>query len=98
MKHTLVSVKSALISFALVTAASAYAGHPVNINTASAEDIAAALDGVGLMKAEAIVAFRTDKGAFTSVDSVVEVNGIGQATLNRNRDNILLDDQEVVEN
>ncbi|HEY8384960.1 MAG TPA: helix-hairpin-helix domain-containing protein [Porticoccaceae bacterium] len=56
----------------------------VNINTASAEEIAAVLTGVGLTKAQAIVAWRESNGAFTRVEQLLEVKGIGQATLDKN--------------
>lgn len=69
----------------LLLAISAWAGHPVNINTASAEEIADALDGVGLSKAEAIVAYRQDNGRFQHADELVNVKGIGLSTVNKNR-------------
>jgi competence protein ComEA len=68
----------------------AFATTPVNINTADAETIAKSLDGVGLAKAKAIVAFREAHGPFKSVDELSEVKGIGAATLEKNHDAILL--------
>lgn len=52
----------------------------VNLNTA---DLAAldTLPGVGPVTAESIIAWRTDNGGFTSVDELLEVDGIGEATL-----------------
>lgn len=76
-------------SFALVLAfacGAAAAAGPVDINTADAGAIASALKGVGHSKAEAIVAYRTDHGAFKSVDELVNVKGIGQKTVDANRD------------
>ena len=35
------------------------------------------------MTAQAILAWRTEHGAFTSVDELLEVDGIGDATLAR---------------
>jgi competence protein ComEA len=52
----------------------------VNINTASQAELEE-LPGVGPVTAQAILAFRTDNGAFTSVDELLEVSGIGDATL-----------------
>ncbi len=52
----------------------------VNLNTADQ----AALDtlpGVGPVTADAILAWREDNGGFTSVDELLEVDGIGPATL-----------------
>jgi len=67
------------------------AAEPVNINTATAEEIAAALTGIGPAKAEAIVAYREKNGPFVSVDQLTEVKGIGEATLRKNRDQILIE-------
>ena len=69
----------------------AHAGEPVNINTANAETLAASLDGVGLSKARAIVAYRDSKGPFQHADELVNVKGIGLSTVNRNRDFIRLE-------
>lgn len=63
----------------------------ININTASAEEIAAALKGIGMRKAEAIVAFRTTHGNFVDVEELVEVKGIGEATLHRIEGLVVLD-------
>lgn len=57
----------------------------ININTASAEELAQALAGVGGSKAEAIIRYRERFGAFESVDEITEVDGIGIATLEMNR-------------
>ena len=72
----------------LLLAANCWAGHPVNVNTADAKTLAAALDGVGLSKAEAIVRYRDANGPFVDADELVNVKGIGLATIDRNRDNI----------
>ena len=68
--------------------AAAVTATAININTASAEEIAAGLDGVGEKKAADIVADRTANGAFNSVDDLMRVKGIGQATVDKNRDKI----------
>jgi competence protein ComEA len=62
----------------------AFAGKPVNINTASASEIADALDGVGEAKAQAIVAYRQKNGGFKSADQLAEVKGIGLKTVEKN--------------
>lgn len=62
----------------------------VNINTADAEQLQRSLKGVGKVKAEAIIEYRNTNGPFTSVDQLLEVKGIGKATLEKNRDNIVL--------
>lgn len=60
----------------------------VNINTASAEQLAEALDGVGPAKAEAIVNYREANGEFAHIDELVNVRGIGLRTLESNRERI----------
>ena len=52
----------------------------VNLNTAD-QAVLETLPGVGPVTAEAILAWRTDNGGFTSVDELLEVDGIGEATL-----------------
>ena len=64
----------------------AWAGEPVNINLASAE----ALSRVGLAKANRIVEYREAYGPFKHVAELAAVRGIGQATVEKNRDAILL--------
>ncbi len=73
----------------LLTSAGCFAAQ-VNVNAASAEEIAAELKGVGDSKAAAIVAYRTKHGAFKTPDDLAMVKGIGQKTVDANRDNILL--------
>lgn len=63
---------------------------PVNINTASAAELAAAIKGVGQKKAEAIVKYRKEHGPFHSVAELAKVKGIGQATIDKNRDDLVV--------
>ncbi len=60
----------------------------VNVNTATAEQLAEALTGIGEAKAEAIVDYREEHGPFQHADELVNVRGIGLATLDRNRERI----------
>lgn len=62
----------------------------VNINTADASTLALALDGVGMAKAQDIVAYREKNGDFKSVEQLAEVKGIGAATIARNRDKVIV--------
>ena len=62
----------------------------LNINTASASDIQKALIGIGAKKAEAIVQYREKHGNFTAAEQLLEVQGIGKATLEKNRDRIYI--------
>lgn len=63
----------------------------VDVNTASAEQLAETLTGVGPAKAEAIVDYRQANGDFQHIDELVNVKGIGLRTVDRNRDRIELD-------
>ena len=90
-----VAAKAAILSLLLGLAAVAHAG-PVNVNTADAETLAAELDGIGITKARAIVAYRNANGPFTTIESLAEVTGVGERTVAINRNNILLGDEESV--
>lgn len=63
---------------------------PVNINTADAKTISDSLSGIGMKKAEAIVKYRTEKGAFNKIEDLTNVVGIGEKTLEKNKQDILL--------
>ena len=63
---------------------------PVNVNTADAETISESLQGIGLSKAHAIVEYRQKHGPFKSADDLSLVKGIGERTVELNRDNILV--------
>ena len=63
---------------------------PVNINTADAQTIAAALQGIGLSQARAIVEYREKHGPFKSADDLSLVKGIGERTVEINRSDILV--------
>lgn len=52
----------------------------ISINSASATELQE-LPGVGPVLAERIVAFREQNGPFVSLDALLEVSGIGEATL-----------------
>lgn len=60
----------------------------IDLNSADAETLARELDGIGEAKARAIVEYRQANGAFTSVDELLEVKGIGSATLEKNRERL----------
>ncbi|MGN6314052.1 MAG: ComEA family DNA-binding protein [Rhodanobacteraceae bacterium] len=78
----------AALVLALACALPAFAATPVDINHADAATIANSLDGIGLSKASAIVAWRNAHGPFKSVDDLRQVKGIGDKTLAHNRDAI----------
>ena len=67
----------------------AFAGTQVDINTADARTLAQSLDGIGLSKAEEIVAYRNAHGPFESLDDLAKVKGIGPRIIEANRDAIV---------
>ncbi len=66
-------------SVAIIQAAS------VNLNSADVETLTRELKGIGETKAKAIVEYREAHGPFSSVDELLEIKGIGAATLEKNR-------------
>lgn len=50
----------------------------VNINTASIEDLDT-LPGIGEVTAQKIIDYRTKKGRFKTIESIMDVSGIGEA-------------------
>ncbi|CAE6916077.1 ComEA family DNA-binding protein [Ectopseudomonas khazarica] len=60
----------------------------VNLNTADVATLQRELAGIGATKAQAIVAYREEHGDFATVDELLEVKGIGEATLEKNRDKL----------
>ncbi|MBL6986069.1 MAG: helix-hairpin-helix domain-containing protein [Methylobacter sp.] len=90
MKRLLVVVFAALCSFNVIAS-------PVNINTADVKTIGEALSGIGLKKAEAIVKYREEKGPFESVDDLAKVDGIGEKTIEKIKNDILLSDAVVAD-
>ncbi|MEE9396904.1 MAG: helix-hairpin-helix domain-containing protein [Methylococcales bacterium] len=62
----------------------------ININSASATEIAKAMKGVGKAKAKAILAYRKTNGDFKSIDDLTKVKGIGKATVRKNKDRLAI--------
>jgi competence protein ComEA len=59
----------------------------ININSATATELEA-LSGIGEVLAATIVEYRTTNGPFAAVDELLDVSGIGPATLDEIRDHI----------
>lgn len=53
---------------------------PIDVNTATVEDLTA-LPGIGQTLAQRIVAYRNEKGSFKSLSELLNVDGIGEKTL-----------------
>jgi competence protein ComEA len=67
----------------------AWAGS-VDINTADAATLAKELEGVGMVRAKAIVEYREKNGQFRSVDEILNVKGIGPQVLEQNKSTLKL--------
>ncbi|GLP96939.1 ComEA family DNA-binding protein [Paraferrimonas sedimenticola] len=102
MTQTISWIRTGLLAFALTfvpaslslaaegNTATAPVTDKVNINTADAQTMASKLKGIGLKKAEAIVAYRTANGEFKHLEELLLVRGIGQSILEKNQHSISL--------
>jgi competence protein ComEA len=79
----------AFLSFSI----SAFAA--VNINTATQAELES-LQGVGPVKAQAIIDYRKKNGGFKSVDDIKNVDGIGDATLEKLRKDLSITGQTTI--
>lgn len=61
----------------------------VPLNTAAAEELEM-LPGIGPVLAERIVRYRQEHGPFQSVDDLLQVEGIGEKTVEKLRDRVVL--------
>ncbi|WP_295580348.1 helix-hairpin-helix domain-containing protein [uncultured Oscillibacter sp.] len=63
---------------------------PLDLNTATAEELTV-LPGIGEVLAARIVAYREDHGPFGAVEELMEVSGIGPATLEGLKDRVAVE-------
>ena len=89
MKSLATLLSSLVLSLALTGAA--IAGETVNINTADAAQLEA-LDGIGPTLAQRIVAYREEHGPFADIESIMDVNGIGEGIFETIRQQITVED------
>lgn len=77
---TLLSALSGVAAAAesISTTTTAAATAKVNINSADTNAIAGKVKGIGQKRADAIVAYRTEHGAFKSLEELANVKGIGE--------------------
>ncbi len=62
----------------------------INLNTATAAELCR-LNGIGESRAQAIIQYREENGAFQTVDELTQVSGIGESTLEKIRDDIYVE-------
>ena len=84
----MVNARHLMACAVLLVAGVVYAGEPTNINTADAEALASAINGVGLKKARDIISYRQKNGPFETLDELAQVSGIGKQTVDRSRANL----------
>ncbi|MBO1003458.1 helix-hairpin-helix domain-containing protein [Pseudogracilibacillus auburnensis] len=61
----------------------------IRINQATLEEIQT-LNGIGPKKAQAIIDYREEHGSFQSVEDLIEVNGIGEKTVENMKESIIV--------
>jgi competence protein ComEA len=61
----------------------------VNINTDDAKTISKSLNGIGMKKAEAIIAYRNKEGEFKTYKDLTKVKGIGPKIVEKNKNDIV---------
>ncbi len=62
----------------------------INVNTVTAEELTE-LPGIGIKKAEAIIKYREENGFFKNAEDLLNVSGIGKATLDNIKDLLIFD-------
>lgn len=78
------------LSVALAAGIFSMSVQAINPNTATVEQLADSLVGVGPKLAEKIVQYRDENGEFQSLEDLMEVKGIGTSVIDKNRDQIEL--------
>jgi competence protein ComEA len=73
-------MKKLLLVLAMWLAMAGAALAQININTATKEQLDG-IKGIGPVKAQAIIDYRTKNGAFKTIDDLEKVKGIGPATM-----------------
>ena len=67
------------------------ASFTVNINTADKEELML-LEGIGDVIAQSIIDYRTENGAFLTIEEIMEVNGIGEKKYEKIKNFIVVTD------
>lgn len=62
----------------------------INLNKATAAELSQ-LKGIGMKYAERIVQYRDKNGPFKNVEDLLNVQGIGPKTLEKNKDRIIVE-------
>jgi competence protein ComEA len=62
----------------------------INLNKATVEELSQ-LKGIGMKYAERIVQYRDKNGPFKNVEDLLNVQGIGSKTIEKNKDRIIVE-------
>ena len=81
-------INSILLTLLLTLPVIGFSAESININTADKETLMSVIKGVGEKKADAIITYREENGGFKNVDELANVRGIGQAIVDKHRDNL----------
>lgn len=76
-------IRGLLVALSMLPFSVGAAG-PIDINTATAAELEQ-VNGLGPAKASAIVQYRSEHGAFASLDELTKVPGIGEKSLEKMR-------------
>lgn len=88
----MINIRNLLAAAMFFVSAVCFAAGSVNINSADAQTLAS-LKGIGPAKAAAIVADRDANGPFVSVEDLVRVKGIGEQTVEMNKEVMTVSDE-----
>ena len=79
------------VTFLALTFSAFVLASTININTADAQALSKNIKGVGLKKAQSIVAFREANGEFKKIEDLMKVKGIGKKLLEKNKGSIIVE-------
>ncbi len=80
---------AAMPAVGFVSGSEAVQGEKININTATREQLMT-LNGIGAARADAIITYREEHGAFSAVEDIMQVSGIKDAAFAKIKDHIVV--------
>lgn len=92
-RHYRLKILSIFPALLLITAFPIAYSAPININSADVPTITNNLIDIGPVKATAIIEYRELHGKFLTPEDLLKVKGIGEKTLEKNRENLRFNDE-----
>ena len=86
-------IASFFLAIMMITMPAFAGGNMVDINSATVEQLQE-VKGIGDKTAMAIVAYRSEHGAFKDVEDLLHVKGIGEKSLAKFRDSLMVVNQD----